>query len=94
VNVKKMMKQAQEMQARMMRELEALELEGSAGGGAVKVKLSGTKKLVDVQIDPSVMADGDADMLRDLILAAWGEASDQLDRELEGRLGGLPGLGM
>ena len=59
-NMKKLMKQAKQMQDQMMqtqKELEAMEVEGTSGGGAVKAVLNGKKELISIDIDPELMKD-------------------------------------
>ena len=91
MNIQKLMKQAQQMQERLMREQTDLELSVSVGGGMVTVKMNGHKQLLDVQIDSEVMDPEDPSMLADLILAAVNEASRKVDEELQQRLGGMAG---
>lgn len=76
-NFGKLMKQAQEMQAKMAKlqdELAAMEFEASSGGGMVTVKINGQQEVLGVSIDQEVFADGDKEMLEDLIVAALNEA--------------------
>jgi nucleoid-associated protein EbfC len=71
----KMIRQMQQMQDRMARvqsELDTETVEASAGGGAVRVVMTGTQKVVSVAIDPA--AAGDSEMLQDLVVAAVNEA--------------------
>lgn len=78
-----MMKKAQELQSKMSGVQEALaelEVSGSAGGGMVQVKMSGKGDLREIRIDPSLMADGDAGIIEDLILAAHAEARTHLEQ--------------
>ena len=77
-----MMKQIQQMQEEMQRTQEALDeqiIEGSAGGGAVKVQCSGNKVLTKVTIDPDVIDEDDVEMLEDLIVAAVNDALSKAD---------------
>ncbi len=98
MNVAKLLQQAQQAQAQMQKMLGELEVEGSAGGGLVKVRLSGLKELKGVTIDAHALAGEEASLVEDLVLAAWQEASRRLEeqsRELLARLGlpaGLPGM--
>ncbi len=98
MNVAKLLQQAQQAQAQMQRALGELEVEGSAGGGLVKVRVTGLKELKGVTIDAQALAGEDAGLVSDLIVAAWQEASRLLEersRELLARLGvppGFPGL--
>ncbi|MEZ5312480.1 MAG: YbaB/EbfC family nucleoid-associated protein [Thermoanaerobaculia bacterium] len=91
MNIQKLMRQAQQMQERMQRELAELEVEAAAGGGMVAVRMSGHKQLLGVTIDPEVLDPEDPGMLQDLILAAVNEAARKVDEETQARLGGLAG---
>jgi nucleoid-associated protein EbfC len=99
MNVAKLLQQAQRAQVEMQRALSELEVEGSAGGGLVKVRLNGLKELCGVQIDAQALVGEEASLVGDLVMAAWEEATRQLEertREIMGRLGlpaGIPGLG-
>ncbi len=73
MNMQSMMKQAQQMQARLQEEIAAIRVEASAGGGMVSVKMDGQKNCLGVKIDPE--AAGDAEMLQDMVLAAFNEAT-------------------
>jgi DNA-binding YbaB/EbfC family protein len=98
LNMDKIMKQAQKMQAQMAKvqeELAGETVEGSAGGGMVTVTANGQGDVVGVKIDPEVLGDEDAEMVEDLVLAAVNEAlrrSKELAAEKMGRVTG--GLGM
>jgi len=88
-DLNKMLKQAQEMQERMQKELRELRVEGQSGGGMVTVVLDGQRHLHAVKLDPEVVSREDVDMLQDLIVAAFNDASVKVDEELARRLGGL-----
>ena len=100
-NQMNMMKQAQKMQQdfmKMQQELETKKYEFSAGGGAVKAVMGGTRQLESIVIDPEVLDPDDVEMLQDMIVAAVNGAMKLADDEtnkamskLQG-LGGLPGL--
>jgi len=96
MNIQKLMKQAQQMQEKLLQEQGDLELEVSVGGGMVTVKMNGLKQLLGVQIDREVVDPEDPAMLADLIQAAVNEAGrkvdDELQQKLGGMAGGLPGL--
>jgi len=95
MNIQKMLQQAQAAQAQIQKALAELEVEGSAGGGLVRVRLSGLKELKGVQIDTAALQGEDAGLVGDLVMAAWEEASRQLDEQskaLLSRLGMPPGL--
>ena len=101
-NQMNMMKQAQKMQQdllKMQQELESKEYAFSAGGGAVKATMIGTRQLQSIEIDPEVVDPDDVEMLQDMILAAVNGAIKLADEEtskamskLQGGLGGFPGL--
>jgi DNA-binding YbaB/EbfC family protein len=93
MNIQKLMKQAQQMQDKMKRELSELEVETSVGGGMVTLKMSGHKELVAVTIDPEVMDPEDPGMLQDLIVAAVNDASRKVDEAMSEKMGGM-GMGI
>jgi DNA-binding YbaB/EbfC family protein len=94
--MRQLMKQAQEMQERLQRELNELVVEASVGGGMVTVKMSGHKQLVGCRIDPEAMDPNDPSMLEDLIVAAVNEAGRKVEETMQGKMGSmaasLPGL--
>ena len=89
VNINKLMKQAQEMQERIAREMEDLEVEASSGGGAVTVVMNGKKQLVGLTIKKEAVDPEDVEMLEDLVKAAFNEAIRRVDEELNQQLGGM-----
>ncbi|HEX4964889.1 MAG TPA: YbaB/EbfC family nucleoid-associated protein [Thermoanaerobaculia bacterium] len=95
-SMRQLMKQAQEMQERLQRELAETIVEASVGGGMVTVRLSGHKQLVSVKIDPEAMDPKDPSMLEDLIVAAVNEAGRKLEETMQGKMGAMaasmPGL--
>lgn len=95
-SMRQLMKQAQEMQERLQRELNEMVVEASVGGGMVTVKMSGHKQLVSVKIDPEAMDPQDPSMLEDLIVAAVNEAGRKIEETMQGKMGSmassLPGL--
>src|ERR1035437_853670 len=97
MNMQSMMKQAQQMQARLAEEIAAIRVEASAGGGMVTIQMDGQKNCLGVKIDPE--AAGDVEMLQDMVQAAFNEAARKVDDETQkktsGMLGGMglpPGL--
>ncbi len=81
-NLGNMLKQAQQMQTRMAEmqaKLEATEVEGAAGAGMVRVRLTGKGDLRRVQIDPSLVTPEDRDVLEDLIVAAHADAKQKVE---------------
>ena len=96
-NMNNLMKQAQRMQRQMeegQKELETKEFTSAAGGGAVKVTVSGKKEILKVELSQEVVDPDDIEMLQDLIVAATNEALRQAEEEsaaMMGRMtGGLP----
>lgn len=101
MNMNKMMKQVQDMQKQMVKtqeELATLEVEASAGGGMVTVKVSGDLKINSIKIDPGAVDPEDVEMLEDMVLAATNEAlrsaQELANSKMSGVTGGLniPGL--
>lgn len=90
-NPQKLLKQLQETQERMQREIAELRIEAASGGGMVKVEMDGHKGLLSLTIDPEVVSKDDVEMLQDLILAAVNEASRRVDAAVQDKIGGLAG---
>ena len=81
-NLGKMMKQAQEMQtkmAQMQEELQNSEHLGTSGGDLVNVTLNGKFEMRSLKIDPSIFNGDDAEMVEDLIIAAFNDAKRKID---------------
>lgn len=103
-DISQIMRQAQQMQAKIneaQRKLEAMEVEGSAGGGMVKLRINGKSALLGIAIDPSLMVADEREILEDLIKAAHDDARRKLEdaqneemKGLSGGLGILPGFKM
>ena len=93
-DINSMMKQAQQMQEKMAREMKETVVDASAGGGAVSVKMRGDFEVVELKISPDLVKEGDAEMIQDLTLAALNEARRKVEESLKGKLGGMmpPGL--
>lgn len=96
MNLSKMLKQAQEMQSRMQEmqaKLEATEVEGAAGGGMVKVTLTGKGDLRRVSLDPSLVVADEREVLEDLMVAAHADAKQKVEavmaEEMQKATGGL-----
>jgi len=97
-----LMKQAQAMQQQLQdaqARLAETSVEGSAGGGMVKVTLKGSGELRGVEIDPSLLAPDEGEVLSDLIVAAHADAKRKLDaaqaeamKTIAGPLAGMPGF--
>ena len=91
MNIKQLMKQAQQMQDQMQRQMANLKVEGSAGGGMVKVEMSGNKEVISVTIDKEAVDPDDVDMLQDLVKAAVNEAVRKVDEEMQSSVGAMTG---
>lgn len=95
-SIRQLMKQAQQMQDRLQRELAETVVEASVGGGMVKVKMNGHKLLEKVEIDREVIDPEDPAILEDLIKAAVNEAARRVDETMQGKMGSmaasLPGI--
>jgi hypothetical protein len=102
MDLMKMMKQAQEIQGRMQKmqeDLVNLEVEGQSGAGLVRLKLNGKLEMRALKIDPSLIKPDEAEMLEDLIIAAFQDAKGKAEAAVQAKVqevtGGLalpPGL--
>ena len=96
MNIQKLMRQAQEMQQQMQRDLAAAEFTASVGGGMVEVRVNGEKEVLAVRVDPEVLDPEDPAMIQDLVQAAVNEAGRKVNEYVGQRLGGMaagiPGL--
>lgn len=94
MNMQNMMRQAQQMQqniAKMQAELEEREVETSAGGGVVKVVVTGKKVLKSIEIAPEVVDPDDVEMLQDLVLAAVNEALEKAEEMVQTEMAKVTG---
>ncbi len=94
MDIQKMLEQAQRMQEELRRTLKEMRVEASAGGGMVKVIMSGDKQIVSLTIEPE--ASEDIEMLQDLIIAAVNECGRKVDEAIQQQALknlNLPGLG-
>ena len=91
MNIQQMMKQAQQMQERLQKQMAELRVEGNAGGGMVTVIVNGGKQVQSLKIDPEVVSKEDVEMLQDLIVAAVNDAQRKADDELSKTMGGMMG---
>ncbi|MCB1195682.1 YbaB/EbfC family nucleoid-associated protein [bacterium] len=99
----KILKQAQKMQREMERvqeELAAKELEVTAGGGMVTIKITGEQKITGIKIKPEVVKSGDIEDIEDLIVAAVNQAIDESKKMMSDEMGkitgglNIPGFGL
>lgn len=93
-NLGNMMKQAQEMQARMAEmqaKLDLVEVGGAAGGGMVQVVLNGKGELKKLKLDKSIVDPEDIEVLEDLIVAAFNDAKAKVEAHVQGEMSKLTG---
>jgi DNA-binding YbaB/EbfC family protein len=97
-DIQKMMEQAQQMQSRVSQlqsELAARSFEASSGGGMVTARVSGALRVLDIQIEPALMQDGDREMLQDLcaaaVNAAFTKAQEYVQQQMQQLSFGGPG---
>lgn len=96
VDFMKLLEKAKQVQEEMQAKLSQVKVEGSSGGGMVKVVMDGAKNVLDIQIDPEVINPDDREMLQDLIVAAFNDASAKAEEEAKKLLQelGLPFPGL
>ncbi len=95
-NLNQLMKQAQQMQAEMAKAQEQLKnevVESSAGGGMVKVTMTGDMQLREIKISPEAIDPEDPELLQDMVTAAVNEALRSAQELAASRMGGIAGLG-
>jgi DNA-binding YbaB/EbfC family protein len=93
-NLGQMMKQAQQMQAKMAEmqaQLETIEMPGAAGGGLVQVTVGGKGDLKKVKIDKSLIDPAEIEVLEDLIVAAFNDAKTRVEAHVAGEMAKLTG---
>jgi DNA-binding YbaB/EbfC family protein len=91
MNLQNMMKQAQQMQERLQKQMAEMRIEATAGGGMVTVVVNGAKQLQSIKLDPEVVSKDDVEMLQDLILAAINDAHRKADEAMAEKMGGMMG---
>ncbi|GBD18649.1 Nucleoid-associated protein YbaB [bacterium HR27] len=87
----RLLKQVQEQLAKLQAELGELVVEGSAGGGAVRVEVNGLRQVQRVRLDPGVVEAGDVELLEDLIAAAVNDALRRVEEAVNAKVGALAG---
>jgi DNA-binding YbaB/EbfC family protein len=98
MNIQQMMKQAQQMQERMQKQMAEMRIEATSGGGMVTIVMNGAKQVQSLRIDPEAVSKDDVEMLQDLIVAALNDAHRKADeamsKQMQGLMGGMkiPGL--
>jgi len=91
MNIQDMMKQAQQMQERLQKQMTDMRVDGAAGGGMVTVTVNGNKQLLSIRLDPEVVSKDDVEMLQDLIVAATNDAHRKVDVALADQMQALTG---
>ena len=94
MNIQEMMKQAQQMQETLQKQMAGLRVEGNAGGGMVTAVVNGAKQVLALKIEPDVVSKEDVEMLQDLIVAAINDAHRKADEEMAAKMGGMLPPGM
>jgi DNA-binding YbaB/EbfC family protein len=91
MNPQQLMKQAQQMQERLQKQMNEMRVEATAGGGMVTVVMNGAKQVLSIKIDPEAVSKEDVEMLQDLILAALNDAQRKADEAMQKQMSGLMG---
>ena len=94
MNIQGIMKQAQAMQKKMEEEQAKLaqeEVEGSSGGGMVKITLNGKFDMKKISIDPALIDKDEAEVLEDLIMAAFNDAKNKVDAKMQDSMSAMTG---
>tara|TARA_B100000963_G_scaffold86104_1_gene73733 strand:+ start:200 stop:523 length:324 start_codon:yes stop_codon:yes gene_type:complete len=93
-NMSQIMKQAKAMQekmAEMQKKIEETEIEGSSGGGAVKIVMNGKHEVKNLFIDPSIVNSDEKEVLEDLIIAALNDVNKKISENTNNQLGSISG---
>ena len=91
MNIQKMMAQAQAMQSKLQDELAAVRIEATAGGGMVKITMSGTKEVLGVAIDKAAVDPEDVETLEDLVMVAVNDALRKANETSQKRMASVTG---
>ncbi len=94
--LQQMLSQFRQVQENLQKQVDAVHVEASSGGGMVVVRMNGHKQLTNVRFDQEIFASKDPELLQDLVCAAVNEATRRVDEELSSQMktlaGGLPGI--
>ena len=96
-NLNQLMKQAQQMQAKLaeaQKKIEELTLSGTSGGGMVTIDINGKGNIVKVNIDPKLLEPSEGEIISDLIVAAYADAKGKLETQMESEMSGIMPQGM
>jgi DNA-binding YbaB/EbfC family protein len=91
MDINEMMKQAQQMQERLQKQMAETRVQATAGGGMISVVMNGNKQVEKLTIDPEVVSKDDVEMLQDLIIAALADAHRKADEAMQKQVGGMLG---
>ena len=90
--LQQLLSQFRQIQENLQKQVDSLNVEASAGGGMVVIKMNGQKQVTDVRIEPGVFSSTDPELLQDLIRSAVNEACRRVDEELANQMKGLGGV--
>ncbi|OPX17958.1 hypothetical protein BXT86_03640 [candidate division WOR-3 bacterium 4484_100] len=90
--MKNFLKQAQQLQQKLLEQLRAIKVEGSAGGGMVRIEMDGEQNVLSVKIEPEILKEQDSAMLEDLIVAAFNDARRKILEKTQESLKSITGL--
>ncbi|MEO0094598.1 MAG: YbaB/EbfC family nucleoid-associated protein [candidate division WOR-3 bacterium] len=90
--MKDIFKHALKLQEKLREELQKIKVEGSAGGGMVRIEMDGEQNVISVKIEPQIIEEKDINMLQDLILAAFNDAQNKVKEKIQESLTSLSGL--
>jgi DNA-binding YbaB/EbfC family protein len=90
--MKNFMKEAQKLQSKLLEQLRAIRVEGSAGGGMVRIEMDGEQNVHAVKIEPQVLEEKDVAMLEDLVVAAFSDARRKILERTQESIKSITGL--
>jgi len=90
--LKDIFKEAVKLQERLREELKKIRVEGSAGGGMVRIEMDGEQNVISIKIEPQIMTEKDINMLQDLIIAAFNDAQNKVKEKAQESLASITGL--
>ena len=87
--MQQLMQQVQQIQEQFQKQLDEIEVDATAGGGMIAVRMNGQKQLLSIHVEKDAVGSGDIELLQDLILAAVNEAARKVDERVSGQMGNL-----
>ena len=91
MNIGKMMKDLQSMQGKLQEQVDALEIEGTSGGGVITARMNGKKDLLGLKLAPEAVTADDLELMEDLIVAAINDCGRKVDAKVQEMTQGLAG---